>query len=62
MTYGAKYYPIWKQHKQKLSVAQMIMLGWFCGKIWKGEFRNKRLWEHFGAASISDKLRESRLK
>ena len=32
MAYGAKCWPIKKQDMQKISVAEMRMLRWMCGK------------------------------
>lgn len=35
MTHGAEYWLIQKQQMQKMSVAEIIMLRWTCGKLGK---------------------------
>ena len=42
MTYGAKCWPIKKQHMQKMDVAEMRMLRWMCSKTRKDKIRNER--------------------
>ena len=42
--------PIKKHHMHKISVVEMSILRWMCGKTRKDRVRNERFWEHFGAA------------
>ena len=41
----------------KMDVAEMRMLRWMRGKTRKDIIRNERLREHFGVATIVDKIR-----
>eukprot|EP00268_Persea_americana_P028003 TRINITY_DN2724_c0_g2_i4.p1 TRINITY_DN2724_c0_g2~~TRINITY_DN2724_c0_g2_i4.p1 ORF type:complete len:123 (+),score=6.81 TRINITY_DN2724_c0_g2_i4:830-1198(+) len=56
MTYGAKCWPINKQHMHNMGVANMRMLRWMCDKIRKDKIRNEGLQEHLGVALIGDKF------
>lgn len=58
MTCGAEYRPIKKQHLHKMTVADMRMLRWRCGKTRIDRIRDACFREHLGVASIGQKLRE----
>ncbi len=45
-----------------MSVAEMRMLRWMCGKTRKDRIRNDYIRNKTGVASIEDKLREGRLR
>ena len=47
---------------QKISAAEMQMLGWMCGKTRKDKIRNEDILRQVGIAPIEDKLRENRLQ
>ncbi|KAL7247477.1 hypothetical protein ACSBR2_002399 [Camellia fascicularis] len=51
-----------KQHVDKMSVAEMRMLRWMCGKTRQDRIRNECIREWVGVAPIEDKLRENRLR
>ena len=59
MTYGAKCWPIKKQHMHKMDVADMRMLRWMCGKTRKDKIKNECFREHLGITTIEDKIRET---
>ena len=44
-----------------MSVAEMRMLRWMCGKIRKDRIRNANIFDMVGVALIEDKLRKNRL-
>ena len=41
-----------------LSIMEVRMLKWICGKTLKDRIKNKYIWEMIGVASIEDKIRE----
>ena len=53
---------ILKQHVNKLSVTEICMLRWICGKSLKDRISNKHIREIVGVAPIEDKMREIRLR
>ena len=58
-TYGAKCWPIKKQHMHKIDVVLMRILRWMYGKTRKDRIRNDHFQEHLGVATIDDKIREA---
>ena len=50
-----------KQHIQKMSITEMRMLRWMCGKTRKDKVRNEDIRHQVGIVPIEDKLRENRL-
>ncbi|CAL5326839.1 unnamed protein product [Camellia sinensis] len=62
MLYGTECWATKKQHVDKMSVAEMRMLRWMCGKTRQDRIRNECIWEWVGVAPIEDKLRENRLR
>ena len=61
MTYGADCWPVKKPHMHKMSLVEMWMLIWMCGKTNKDRIRNEQLGV-LRVASIGDKLRETRFR
>ena len=59
MLYGTECWATKKQHVDKMSVAEMRMLRWMCGKTRQDRIRNECIREWVGVAPIEDKLRES---
>src|SRR5450432_2740227 len=55
-------WPIKKEHVNKLSVAEMRMLRWMCGKTRRDKIRNETIRKWVGVAPIEGKLRENRLR
>ena len=51
-----------KQYTQKISIAEMRMLRWMCGKTWMDKVRNEDICSLVGVAPIEDKMRENRLQ
>ena len=51
-----------KQHTQKISVAEMRMLRWMCGKTRMDKVRNKDICSLVGVALTEDKMRENCLR
>ena len=51
-----------KQHTQKISIAEMRMLRWMCGKIKMDKVRNEDICSLVGVAPIKDKINENRLR
>ncbi|KAI8559998.1 hypothetical protein RHMOL_Rhmol04G0220700 [Rhododendron molle] len=62
MLYGTESRPIKKQQVNKMSVAEMRMLRWVCGKTRRDKIRNETVHEMVGVAPIEEKLRENRLR
>jgi hypothetical protein len=62
MLYGTECWPIKKQQVNKISVAEMRMLRWMCGKTRRDRIRNETIREMVGVAPIEEKLRENRLR
>ncbi|GMP94361.1 hypothetical protein CsSME_00043841 [Camellia sinensis var. sinensis] len=62
MLYGTECWATKKQHVDKMSVAEMRMLRWMCGKTKQDRIRNECIREWVGVAPIEDKLRENRLR
>ncbi|CAL5373127.1 unnamed protein product [Camellia sinensis] len=62
MLYGTECWATKKQHVDKMSVAEMRMLRWMCGKTRQDRIRNECIREWVGVAPIEDKLRENRLR
>ena len=62
LLYGTECWTIKKQHTQKISVAEMRMLRWMCGKTRMDKVRNEDIRSLVGVAPIEDKMREHRLR
>ena len=62
MLYGTDCWAIKKTHAHKMDVAEMRMLRWMCGHTRLDRIRNEVLRERLEVASISDKIKEGRLK
>ena len=62
MLYKIECWAIKKQHTNKTSVAQMMMLRWMYDKTRKDRVRNEYIWEIVRVAPIEDKFRENRLR
>ena len=62
MIHGVEYWPIKKQDMYKMSVREMRMLRWMCGKTKKDKIRNECFLEHSTVASIGDKLTQTHLR
>ncbi|XP_022007798.1 uncharacterized protein LOC110907073 [Helianthus annuus] len=62
MLYGTDYWAIKKLQARKLEVAEMGMLRWMCGHTRLDKIRNKVFRDRIGVASISDKIREGKLR
>src|SRR6185437_1368373 len=62
MLYGAEYWPTKRRHVQKLSVAEMRMLRWFCGHTRRDRVRNEAIRKRVGVASIEEKLTQHQLR
>ena len=60
--YRIECWVILKQHVNKLSVIEIHMLKWICGKTLKDRNRNEHIRELVGVAPIEDKMRENRLR
>jgi hypothetical protein len=60
--YGTECWPIKRQQVNKMSVAEMRMLRWMCGKTRRDRVRNETVREIVGVAPIEEKLRENRLR
>ena len=58
MLYVTEYW-IGKKHVTKMSIAQIRMLRWMCGKVRKDRIRNGNVHDMVGVAPIDDKLREN---
>ena len=62
MLYGTKCWTVKKQYVSKMNVAEMRMLRWMCGKIWRDKIRNERIHKMIEVAPIEEKMRENRLR
>ena len=62
LLYGAECWATKKQHVHKMSVTEMRMLRWMCGKTRKDKVRNEHIRGLVGVAPIEDKIRENRLR
>ncbi|KAI8547555.1 hypothetical protein RHMOL_Rhmol07G0205300 [Rhododendron molle] len=62
MLYGMECWHIKKQQVNKISVTEMRMLRWMCGKTRRDRIRNKTVREMVGVEPIEEKLRENRLR
>jgi len=62
LLYGTECWATKRQHINKMSVAEMRMLRWMCGKTRKDRIRNEIIREKVGATKIEDKMRENRLR
>ena len=62
MLYGAECWAANKQQVHKMSVAEMRMLRWMCGKTRKDKIKNEFIRGNLGVAPIGDKMRESQLR
>jgi len=56
MFYEAECWAVKNQHKNKLSVADMMVLCWMCDKIRRNRIRNNNIKERVGVASITKKI------
>ena len=62
MRYGIECWAAKKQQVIKMSIAEMRLLRWMCGKTGNDRIRNANIRDMVGVASIEDKLRENRLR
>jgi hypothetical protein len=62
MLYGAKCWPIKRQHVQQLSVAEMRVLRWICGHTRKDRVRNDDIRDRLGVTPVEEKLVQHRLR
>ncbi|GMP32327.1 hypothetical protein CsSME_00006133 [Camellia sinensis var. sinensis] len=62
MLYGTECWATKKQHVDKISVVEMRMLRWMCGKTRQNRIRYECIREWVGVAPIENKLRENRLR
>ena len=62
LLYGTECWAIKKQHTHKISVAEMRMLRWMCGKTRMDKVRNEDIRSLVGVAPIEDKMKENRLR
>ena len=62
LLYGAECWATKKHHVQKMSVTEMRMIRWMCGKTRKDKMRNEHIRGLVGVAPIQDKIRENRLR
>ena len=62
MLYGAECWAVKREQMHKMSVAEMRMLRWMCGKTKKDRIRNDRIRADLEIAPIDAKLREHRLR
>ena len=61
LLYGTECWTSKKQHTQKISIVEMRMLRWMCGKTRMNKVKNKYIRNLIGIASIEDKMRKNRL-
>jgi len=62
LLYDTECWAIKRYHAQKMSVAEMRMLRWICGKTRRDKMRNEDILIKIGVASIEEKMRENRLQ
>ena len=62
LLYGTECCANKKQHTQKISVAEMRILRWMCGKTRIDKVRNEDIRSLVGVAPIEYKMRENRLR
>ena len=62
LLYGTECWAIKKEHTHKISVTEMQMLRWMCGKTRMDKVRNEDIRSLVGVAPIEDKMRENRLR
>jgi hypothetical protein len=62
MLYGAECWATKVQHIQKMNVAEMRMLRWFCGHTRRDRIRNDDIRDKVGVAPIEEKLVQHRLR
>ncbi|KAJ0587063.1 hypothetical protein HanIR_Chr04g0158951 [Helianthus annuus] len=62
MLYGTDCWAIKKTQARKMEVAEMRMLRWMCGHTRLDRIRNEVFRERLGVASITDKIKEGRLR
>ena len=62
MLYGAECWATKVQHIQKMSVAEMRMIRWFCGHTRRDRIRNDEIRDKIGIAPIEEKLIQHRLR
>ena len=62
MLYGTECWAIKKVQARKMEVAEMRMLRWMCGHTRLDRMRNEVFRERLGVASISEKMKEGRLR
>jgi hypothetical protein len=62
MLYGAECWATKVQHIQKMNVAEMRMLRWFCGHTRRDRIRNDEIRDRVGVAPIEEKLVQHRLR
>ena len=56
LLYGTKCWAIKKQHTQKISVVEMRILKWMCGKTRMDKVRNEDIRSLVGGAPIENKI------
>ena len=59
LLYGTECWAIKKQHTHKISVAEMRILRWMCGKTRMDKVRNEDIRSLVGVAPVEDKMREN---
>ena len=62
MLYGTDYWAIKNTQARKLEVADMRMIRWMCGHTRLDKIKNEAIRRRLEVASISDKIREGRLR
>jgi len=56
LLYGTKYWAIKRYYAQKMSVVEMCMLRWMCGKTRRDKVRNEDILTKVGVAPIEEKM------
>ena len=59
---SAKCWATKRQHIQKMSVSEMRMLRWMCGRTRMDKIRNEDIRERVGVAPIEEKIIQHRLR